>query len=92
MKDINCFKEKEPFHAALELLTQRIKLVSESEDKPSVPDNDETADAVPHEMMKIRKVIAILTLTKALFDYWLRHVVLSIYLFHKLLLKYVLCY
>ena len=50
MKDINYFKEKEPSHAGLELLTQRIKLVSEFEDKPSVPDNDETADAVPHEM------------------------------------------
>ena len=33
MKDINCFKEKEPSHAGLELLTQQIKLVSESEEK-----------------------------------------------------------
>ena len=53
MKDINCFKEKEPSHAGLELLTQWIKLVSESEDKPSVPHNDETADAVPPHEMKV---------------------------------------
>ena len=43
-KDIHCFKEQEPCHTRFELLTQQIKLVSEPEGNPFVPDNDKIAD------------------------------------------------
>ena len=33
------------------MLTQQIKIVSEPEDNPYVPDNDETPDAAPCQMV-----------------------------------------
>ena len=50
-KDIRCFKEQEPCHDGLELLTQQIKLVSEPEDNPFVPGNNGVADAAPRVMV-----------------------------------------
>ena len=64
-KDIHYFKEQQPCHAGLELLTQQIKHVGEPEDNPFVPNSKEIVDAAQRETV----VTAILTLTKALFDY-----------------------
>ena len=50
-KDIHYFKEQELCHAGLELLTQRIKLVNDPKDNPFLPNNDEIADAVPHQIV-----------------------------------------
>ena len=70
-KDVHCLKEQETCHAGLELLIQKIKLASEHEDNLFVFDNDEKADAAPHKMEvdEVRRVTAILTLTKVLFVY-----------------------
>ena len=48
-KDNHYFKEQEPCHAAPELLTQQIKLVSIPKEKAFVPDNDKIANEAPCE-------------------------------------------
>ena len=59
------------------MLTQQIKLVSEPKGNPFVPDNNKIADVALLQMMVDEALIhiltwtAILTLNKALFDYWL---------------------
>lgn len=50
-KDIHCFKEQQPCHTGLELLTKQKKNLSEPEDNPFVPDTKKIADPAQHEMV-----------------------------------------
>ena len=50
-KDIHCFKEKEPCHAGLEMLTEQIELATGQEENPFQVDPDGITEAAPQELM-----------------------------------------
>ena len=50
-KDIHCFKEHQPCHAGLKMLTEQMQLVNEPEDNSFVADPEEIIDAAPFEMV-----------------------------------------